>query len=596
MIVEVQPDQFVSRIFEVPKKSGGHRLVLDLKDLNQYLKKIHFKMEGLLDIASLISCGDFLASWDLQDAFLTIAMHSSCFKYLCFDFDDVRYCFKAMVFGLTCAPRVFTKLLKVPLSLLRVNGIKNSAWLDDILLVGSSLSNTLDIISQSRSLLESLGFIVKESKSHLTPTQSISHVGFIWDSLSYTVSVPPDKVSDLRDLCLPALSHPISLRFLAKIIGTIESFKFGCPIAPLHYRSLQSDLINNLVHPPNWSTTIFLSPPAITDLEWWISCDLPLRPSPLTPFSPSHQLETDASLKGWGAFSHHNLFTQGKWSKNESKLHINYLELLAIFLGIKSLFPGSSPISLLIRCDNTPAVNYINHMGGTKSKYLCSLSLEIWDYCISHNIWLKAVYFRGTDNVRADSLSREFPDKHDYFLSPKWFSRLHSYLDFCLDIDLFADRLHHCLPRYVSRLPDPNSELTDAFSFTWTGNVYLFPPIVLLNRVIKKFVTDNVQYGLLIAPYHPTSPVFSSILNLCIAPPIILPDSAVVREPHHCKVSPLRAWTISSNATLQKDFLRQLSPSLSKSSKTLQSKNTNHTGADSLIGVLKGRLILATSI
>ena len=184
MIVEVQPDQFVSRIFEVPKKSGGHRLVLDLKDLNQYLKKIHFKMEGLLDIASLISCGDFLASWDLQDAFLTIAMHSSCFKYLCFDFDDVRYCFKAMVFGLTCAPRVFTKLLKVPLSLLRVNGIKNSAWLDDILLVGSSLSNTLDIISQSRSLLESLGFIVKESKSHLTPTQSISHVGFIWDSLS----------------------------------------------------------------------------------------------------------------------------------------------------------------------------------------------------------------------------------------------------------------------------------------------------------------------------------------------------------------------------------------------------------------------------
>ena len=596
MVVEVQPDQFVSRIFEVPKKSGGHRLVLDLKDLNQHLKKIHFKMEGLLDIASLISSGDFLASWDLQDAFLTIAMHSSCFKYLCFDFDGVRYCFIAMVFGLTCAPRVFTKLLKVPLSLLRINGVKNSAWLDDILLVGSSHSNTLDIISQSRSLLESLGFIVKESKSHLTPSQSISHVGFIWDSISYTVSVPPDKVSDLKELCLSALSHPISLRFLAKIIGTIESFTFGCPIAPLHYRSLQSDLIRNLVHPPNWSSTISLSPPAITDLEWWISCDLHLRPSPLSSFSPSHIMETDASLKGWGAFSHYNLFTQGKWSKKESKLHINYLELLAIFLAIKSLFPGSSPISLLIRCDNTPAVNYINHMGGTKSKYLCSLSLEIWDYCLSHNIWLKAVYFRGSDNVRADSLSREFPDNHDYFLSPKWFSRLHSYLDFCLDIDLFADRLHHCLPRYVSRLPDPDSELTDAFSFTWKGNVYLFPPIVLLNRVIKKFVTDNVQYGLLIAPYHPSSPVFSSILNLCIAPPIILPDSAVVREPHHCKISPLRAWIISSNATLQKDYLQQLPHSLSKSSKTLQFRNTNRTGSSSPIGVKKGKLILATSI
>ena len=211
---------------------------------------------------------------------------------------------------------------------------------------------------------------------------------------------------------------------------------------------------------------ISLSPSACADLEWWILCDLSLRPSPLASFSASHQMETDASLKGWGAFSHSNLYTQGKWSKKEAKLHINYLELLAIFLGIKALFPGNTTISLLIRCDNTPAVNYINHMGGTKSKFLCSLSLEIWDYCISHNIWLKAVYFRGSENILADTLSREFSDNHDYFLSPKWFTRLHSYLDFCLDIDLFADRLHHCLPRYVSRLPDPGAEIIDAFSFT----------------------------------------------------------------------------------------------------------------------------------
>ena len=599
MVVEIQPDQYVSRIFEVPKNSGGHRLVLDLKDFNHFLRKTHFKMEGLLDIASLISYGDFLASWDLQDAFLTIAIHHSCFKYLCFDFDGVRYCFIAMVFGLTCAPRVFTKLLKIPLSYLRINGMKNCAWLDDILLAGHSYSNTLDIISHSRSLLESLGFIVKESKSSLIPSQSISHVGFIWDSASYTVSVPMDKVSALKNLCSFAFTHTISLRFLAKIIGTIESFKFGCPIAPLHYRSLQSDLINQLEYPPNWSLSISLSSAAYTDLEWWMSCDLSLRPSSLASFSQTHQMESDASLKGWGAYSHSKLFTQGKWNHKESKLHINYLELLAIFLGIKALFPGSfptSPISLLIRCDNTPAVNYINHMGGTKSKFLCSLSLEIWDYCISHNIWLKAVYFRGSDNIRADTLSREFSDNHDYFLSPTWFSHLHSFLDFCLDIDLFADRLNHCLPRYASRIPDPGAEYINAFSFTWTGNVYLFPPIVLLNRVIKKFVTDNCQLGLLIAPYHPSSPVFSSILNLCISPPILLPDSAVVREPRHYKVSQLRAWIISTNATLQRDYLQTLSPVYSKSPKKFQFRNTSHTGSNLQIGVLKGRSVLATSL
>ena len=595
-VVDVHPDQYVSRIFEVPKKTGDYRLILDLSDLNLYLKKVHFKMEGLLAIASLISSGDFLASLDLQDAFLTIAMHSSCFKYLCFDFDGVRYCFIALVFGLSCAPRIFTKLLKVPLSHLRLNGIKNSAWLDDILLVGSSYSDTLDIINQSRSLLESLGFIVKQSKSHLIPSQSILHVGFIWDSVKCTVSVPTEKVSALKDICSFALTHPISLRFLARIIGIIDSFRFGCPIVPLHYRSLQSDLIKNSGPPTNWDSKIFLSPLACSDLKWWLECDLSLRPAPLASFSPSptHQMETDASKVGWGAYAHSKSFTQGKWSTSEAKLHIIYLELWTVLLGIKALFRDSSPISLLILCDNTSAVNYINRMGGTKSKFLCNLALELWDYCLSHNMWLKAVYLRGSENVRADTLSRVFSDNHDYSLSDSWFSHLHSHLDFCLDFDLFADRLHHHLPRYSSRFPDPNAELIDAFSFHWTGNLYLFPPVVLLNRVINKFISDNCQFGLLIAPYHPSSPVFSSILNLCISSPIILPDSAVVREPHHCKVSPLRAWIISCNLSLQKAYLQTLSPIYSKTSKRTQSRNTNHTGSDLHIGVTKGKLVLAT--
>ena len=55
MVVDVLPDQYVSRIFEVPKKSGGHRLILDLSDLNHFIKKVHFKMEGLETIASLIN-------------------------------------------------------------------------------------------------------------------------------------------------------------------------------------------------------------------------------------------------------------------------------------------------------------------------------------------------------------------------------------------------------------------------------------------------------------------------------------------------------------------------------------------------------------
>ena len=288
-VIAVHPDQFVSRIFEVPKKTGDFRLILDLHDLNLYLKRVHFKMEGLHAISSLICRGDFLASIDLQDAFLTIAMHQDFFKYLCFDFEGVRYCFIALVFGLTCAPRVFTKMLKVPLSVMRVSGFKNSAWLDDIVLVGSSFQSTSDMLSSCISFLESLGFIIKPSKSNLIPSQSLYHVGFDWDSVRYTVSVPADKLSSLKILCSSALSRPVSLNFLAKIIGTIESFRFGCPVAALHYRFLQFDLIPHLSGDTDWNTVISLSSDARSDLDWWLACDvIPLHP--LWPLFLPHML------------------------------------------------------------------------------------------------------------------------------------------------------------------------------------------------------------------------------------------------------------------------------------------------------------------
>ena len=551
-------------------------------------------MEGLNAIYSLISYNNFMASLDLQDAFLTIAMHPNFYKFLCFDFEGVRYCFIALVFGLSCAPRIFTKMLKVPLSFLRIQGFRNSAWLDDILLVGSSLSSSSNSVSQCSSLLESLGFIINPSKSQLIPTQSISHVGFIWNSVTFTVSIPPEKVSALKILCSSALTTPITLRFLARIIGTIDSFKFGCPITPLHYRYLQFDLIKKYSRSKNWNSLITLSSSALSDLKWWLECDINLPPSSLTSFSPTHQMETDASLAGWGAFANSESFTQGKWSNSESRLHINCLELKAVILGIQSLFSSSTPISLLVRCDNISAVRYINHKGGTKSKNLCALSLYLWDYCISHNIQLRAVYYRGSDNIRADELSRKFIDNHDYYLSSSWFSKLHSFLGFCLEIDLFGSRLHHHLPLYASLLPDPGAEYIDAFSFTWPENVYLFPPIVLLDRVINKFTTDKCNLGLLIAPYRPSSPVFTSILDLCISSPIILPDSAVIKEPRHCKVSPMWAWTISCNPSLRRDYLKTLSPTSSEMSRKLQLENINPTGQNLLAGVSKGRSILAT--
>ena len=68
-------NQFLSNLFTIPKKSGELRPVINLKPLNKFVQYHHFKMESLASLLDLISCGDFLTSIDLKDAYFTIPIH-----------------------------------------------------------------------------------------------------------------------------------------------------------------------------------------------------------------------------------------------------------------------------------------------------------------------------------------------------------------------------------------------------------------------------------------------------------------------------------------------------------------------------------------
>ena len=54
-------NDFVSGIFLVPKKDGGHRPIINLKRLNEFIPHHHFKMEGIYMLKDLLKQGDFMA-------------------------------------------------------------------------------------------------------------------------------------------------------------------------------------------------------------------------------------------------------------------------------------------------------------------------------------------------------------------------------------------------------------------------------------------------------------------------------------------------------------------------------------------------------
>ena len=70
-VVEHSENQFLSNIFTVPKKDGTRRPVIDLRQLNQFVKSsIQDRRFDLTTISP--PEGDFLCKTDLQDAYLMI--------------------------------------------------------------------------------------------------------------------------------------------------------------------------------------------------------------------------------------------------------------------------------------------------------------------------------------------------------------------------------------------------------------------------------------------------------------------------------------------------------------------------------------------
>ena len=133
---------------------------------------------------------------------------------------------------------------------------------------------------------------------------------------------------------------------------------------------------------------------------------------------------------------------------------------------------------------------YLSKMRGTRNPQLLKISKSIWNYLLSHQITITAVYFPSILNVRADWESRN---------ASAW--KLHQ--DFCLKItkllgtptvDLFASRLCHQLSQYMGWKPGPKSIAIDAIQQDWNKMfASAFPPFSLICRLINKVLWENVE-------------------------------------------------------------------------------------------------------
>jgi hypothetical protein len=494
---------------------------LDLSSLNKFVRKIKFKMETVSSIRKAIRPGDWATSVDLTDAYFHVLIHPRCRRWLRFVWKGVVYQFRALPFGLTSAPFIFTKMVASMAAGLTTKGIRLKCYLDDWLNLHNSRNNCLKSTSQVVNTAQNLGFVVNEEKSDLVPSQHFVYLGMVFNTQTFSVAPTPERVLQLQSLIREMLHRRrATVRRLLSVLGQMESMAMVLPLGRVMKRPLQrafkrfcpDQSISNL------NKVIVLGAWFSDATESWLDPELLRASVPIRPLGQTCFLYTDASNQGWGAHCLHHQVS-GLWCGDLSKSHINFKELEAVFRALRALRTTLEGKWVTVCTDNATALAYLKNQGGTVSSRLSMRAEEILHWCHLHNILLSVRFVPGRLNTLADKLSRK-----GQILKSEW-SIHHNFLQSLWDcwgkpmIDLFATRYNNRLLMYVSPFQDPAAWRVDALSFSWTGlSTYAYPPISLIQEIVEKWSRERPRL-VLVTPFWPTMSWLGELMDLVHVPP-----------------------------------------------------------------------------
>ena len=159
------------------------------------------------------------------------------------------------------------------------------------------------------------------------------------DTWRETIALPEDKTTRVESWAKRLLANKKTTQEdLECFVGTLVSTQPAVWKAPLHFRALQRSLLVSLCIGRNKLRSVFFSHTCLRDLEWCASRGL--RANIVSPWrapKPTLHIWSDASMYAGGAHTDGGLHFQCSWSEEESRKHINWLELRAARLALLEL-------------------------------------------------------------------------------------------------------------------------------------------------------------------------------------------------------------------------------------------------------------------
>ena len=499
----------------VTNHEGKFRLVLNLRHLNQFLRRDHFKYEDFRTAMLMLNKDDFLMKFDLKSDYHHLDIFGVHQPYLGFswEMEGARkyFVFTVLPFGLSSACYAFTKLLRPLIGYWRGQGLRVVLYLDDGIMAvrGEDVAKRVSV--QVQNDLGKAGLVVNKAKSQWAPARILVWLGFEKNLGLTKLVIPEPKLRATCNLLQSLVERPtVPAKALASAIGKVISMSMALgPIARLMTRSLYTILNTR----QSWCSRLQLSVEAKNELEFWLSKIGNFNGQDLWP-KPSavRVVFSDASDSGYGGYmvEHGGCIANGQWTREEAQQSSTWRELRVVRLVFESFGPQLQNERVKWFTDNQNVVRIV--LCGSKKPILQQEALAVFDASVKARILLKPEWIPREENEIADYISR-IVDYDDWSLNPLIFKELDAFWG-PHTIDRFADWHNNHIHRFNSRYYCPGTEAVDTFTCDWGHeNNWWCPPLFLIPRLLKHSRLTKAQ-GTLIIPRWVSAPFW----------PLLFPD------------------------------------------------------------------------
>ena len=231
--------------------------------------------------------------------------------------------------GMSLSPRVFVKCT-IRLAPLGRQGIRLSTYIDVWLIAAGSEGEVARHTAVAVSHLASLGYTINAQKSVLVPSQRATFLGVSLDSNTLRARLSKERIDS--------------------VLACVRSFRLGRQVT--YKQCMQAvGLMASAIH------LIRLGRFYMRPAQRW------LRALRIPPTS-AHAV-------------HKGRWARGVWNPTLQSAHINYLELLAVFLALKHFEARILGCHVSIRTGNTTTRSFIDKQGGLTSLVLNGLARKL---------------------------------------------------------------------------------------------------------------------------------------------------------------------------------------------------------------------------